>query len=288
MLCATGDLTDLRRQGYVSEPKFDGTRALIIKENGVVTLRNRHGIDYTKRLPEIVKAAEEIPADFKVDGEAVFVNPKTGKVEFTPCQRRCSTHFPDYQLKREIPIVHKSFDLLELNGEYLTDKPLRKRKQLLDHLLAGYTTIEYVPYRHDCEEHFKEVKKAEEEGLVLKDLKSRYENARSFSWLKVKNWRPPETCQVVGFTSGNNARAHFFGSLVLEQNGVYRGKVGTGFNDWELRQIKDILNDAPRVAKPFDIGEPYTAVKTDLKVQVKYYKITENGVMRFPVFIKTV
>lgn len=288
MLCETGDLTDLRRQGYVSEDKLDGTRLLINKENGVVTLRNRHGIDYTKRLPEIVKAAQEIPCDFKIDGEAVFINPKTGKIEFTGCQRRCATHFPDFMLRQQFPIAHKAFEILMLNGEDLTDKPYWKRKQWLDHLLAGYRTIEYVPYRKDCVDHFEEVKKAEEEGLVLKDLNSRYENERSYSWLKVKNWRPPETCQVVGFKAGKKSRAHFFGSLVLARNGKLRGCAGTGFNDWELRQIKDILSDAPRVTKPFDIGEPYTAVKTDLKVQVKYYKITENGVMRFPVFLKVV
>ncbi len=288
MLCETGDLSDLKRQGYVSEDKLDGTRVLIIKENGVVTLQNRRGINYTRRLPEIVKAAMAIPGDFTIDGEGVYINPKTGKVEFTPCQIRCSTHFPDFWLIQEAPIVHKAFELLKLNGEDLTDKPYWKRKQLLKDLLADRRTIQYVPYRRDCEEHFKEVKKAEEEGLVLKDLNSRYAYERSYSWLKVKNWRPPETCQVVGFTRGKNSRSHFFGSLVLAKDGKFRGCVGTGFNDWELRQVKDILSDAPRVVKPFNIGEPYTAVKTDLKVQVKYYKITENGVMRWPVFLKVV
>lgn len=288
MLCETGDLDDLRRQGYVSEWKFDGTRLFVDKKKDAVTLQNRHGIIYTRRLPKIVRAAMSIPGDFTIGGEAVYINPKTGKVEFTPCQRRCSTHFPDFLLIQEAPIIHMAFELLKLNGEDVTDKPYWKRKQLLRDLLAGHRTIQYVPYRRDLEQHFKEVKKAEAEGLILKDLNSRYENERSYSWLKVKNWRPPETCQVVGFTPGKNARAHFFGSLVLARNGKLRGCAGTGFSDWELRQIKDILSDAPRVAKPFDIDAPYTAVKTDLKVQVKYYKITENGVMRFPVFLEIV
>lgn len=295
MLCETGDLTDLRRQGYVSEEKLDGTRVFIVKENGVVTLRNRHGIDYTKRLPEIVKAAQQIPVkQFKIDGEAIYINPKTGEIEFTGSQIRCSTHFPDFWLKQDLPIRHKGFDLLMLNGEDIRDKPYYVRKQFLEDLLeifsgcTGNKTIEYVPFRKDCVDHFEEVKKADEEGLVLKDVNSRYEDARSYSWLKVKNWRPPEVCEVVGFTQGKNARKGFFGSLVLARNGKYRGKAGSGFNDWELRQVKDILSDAPRVAKPLDIGELYTAVKTDLKVKVKYYKITENGVMRFPVFLEVI
>lgn len=73
-----------------------------------------------------------------------------------------------------------------------------------------------------------------------------------------------------------------------DEDGNLRGCAGSGPSDWELRQIKDILEDAVEVPKPFEIGDPYTAVKTDLRVLVKYYKITENGVMRFPVFEKVV
>jgi ATP-dependent DNA ligase len=63
--------------------------------------------------------------------------------------------------------------------------------------------------------------------------------------------------------------------------------VGGGFSDLELRQIKDMLSNAPKVSPPFDIGEPYTAVKTSLKVKVKYYKTTEEGKLRHPTFLGT-
>lgn len=86
MLCATGSLRDLRRQGYAGEDKFDGTRVVIEKMKGVVTLWNRNGINYTRRLPEIVAAAESTSGDFTIDVEVVYINPRTGKVEFTPCQ----------------------------------------------------------------------------------------------------------------------------------------------------------------------------------------------------------
>jgi len=82
--------------------------------------------------------------------------------------------------------------------------------------------------------------------------------------------------------------AMFFGSLVLAKNGKHIGCAGSGFNDWELRQIKDLFADAPKISKPFEIGEPYTAVDIDMKVKIKYYQITDNGVMRFPVFERIV
>ena len=87
MLCEDGDLSDLKRQGYAAEWKYDGTRVLIIKEKGKVTLQNRHGIVYMRSLPELVEAVKEIPVDsFVIDGEVVYIDPETGKEAFTPCQ----------------------------------------------------------------------------------------------------------------------------------------------------------------------------------------------------------
>jgi len=57
-----------------------------VKKNGVATLINRHGIDYTHRLTELVDAAKSMKGDFTIDTEAVYINPVTKEVEFTPCQ----------------------------------------------------------------------------------------------------------------------------------------------------------------------------------------------------------
>jgi len=72
----------------------------------------------------------------------------------------------------------------------------------------------------------------------------------------------------------------------LSKGGKFIGCAGSGPNDWELRQLKDRFTDAPEIAKPFDIEEEYTALDIKLKVEVKYYKHTDNGVMRFPVFVR--
>jgi len=204
-------------------------------------------------------------------------------------ERRCATEFPSQLLIKEFPVVVKVFDMLKLGEEDVQDREFWNRKVLLSSLIGANRTLQYVKPRFDLEAAWKEVVKDEEEGLILKDMHSKYVPYRSHSWLKVKNWRPPEVCDVVGFTPGKNARAWSFGSLVLMKDGRFRGCVGSGFNDWELMQIRGILKDAEHVPKPFEIGEPYTAVKTSLKVRVKYYKITEaGGVMRFPVFVETV
>jgi len=285
MLCHDGDLSDLKRKDMVAEMKFDGTRVLIIKEQGKIRLQNRDGIDYTVRLGEIVQAAKRITASqFILDGEAVFVNSK-GEIEFVGSQRRCATQFPDILLRMQYPIVHKCFDIIELNGEDWIDRPYEERKTVLKDLLRSVTeqTIQYVPYRTDLERAFEEVVKKREEGLILKRLGSKYEHARSYNWLKVKNW-VCEVCEVAGYTPGKNARSIYFGSLVLVKDGKFRGCVGSGFTDRDLRQFKKAFDAAEKMGRPFEIGESWTAIKTNLKVKVKYYRITKSGVFRFPVY----
>ncbi|MEM3753336.1 MAG: ATP-dependent DNA ligase [Candidatus Micrarchaeaceae archaeon] len=269
--------------------KYDGTRCVIVKEKGEVTLQNRHGIIYTVRLPEIVEAAKAIPGSFIIDGEVVYVNPETGREEFTPCQKRCSTQFPDPLLIRKYPVVFKAFDIIKLDNEYVVDKPYWKRKTLLRALIGKSSVIQFVQYRRDVEKAWMEVVEQQREGLILKDFNSRYAlGERSWSWLKIKNWRTEE-CLVVGYCPSSKGRQ--FGSLVLAdpRDGSFRGCVGSGFNDYEMAKIWEILSHSPETGKPYPetlVGEPYVAVKANLKILVKYYETTENGHLRHPVFIK--
>ena len=291
MLCRDGDEDDLRDPNNVTEYKYDGTSLKAEKKHNKVRLMNRNGVIYTVRLPEILRALLAVNEDdFVVHGEVIYVNEELGREEFHPCQVRCATHFPDFWLIRQYPLKFAIFDVMRRKGRNVEKKPFLQRKTMLREMLEDCIDdrLRYVPYRYDCVKHFEETKKAEGEGLIAKDVNSGYVYERSYSWLKVKNWRH-EVCDVVGFTQGKNSRRHFFGALVLAKDGKRIGKAGGGFNDWELRQVKDILSDAPRVTEPFDIGEPYTAIQTDLRVQVKYYQLTGlNKVMREPVFEKIV
>ena len=270
--------------------KWDGTRVLAILDDGTVILQNRHGVIYTIRLPDIVKALQPIRGKHIIDSEVVYINPKTGREEFTPCQRRCATHYPDPYLREQLPVKLEAFDITQVHGMDVEKKPYYERKDMLYKLLMKHTednTIEYVSYESDLVKAWNEAVKQDREGLIAKQRESPYEHDRSYSWLKVKNWRF-ENCDVVGFTAGENSRSSFFGSLVLAKDGKFRGCAGSGLNAWELRKLKDIFTDSTTTDKPFSyeqVGETYTAVKIEMQALVKYYQTTENNVMRFPIFI---
>jgi ATP-dependent DNA ligase len=287
MLCEDGTENDLKSPTKATEWKYDGTRVKAEKHGNKVELINRHGVVYTARLPEIYRRILHLEGDCILDGEIVYM--LKGKDVFKGSQIRCSTHYPDFWLMQQYPVVYKIFDITMLNGKNLEQTGYLQRKEILqaflDQKACDSEFLHYVYHRFDSEQHFAETKNAESEGLIAKDVDSGYVYERSWHWLKIKNWRR-EVCDVVGYTAGKNARSHFFGSLVLAKDGVHRGAVGSGFGDWELRRVKDTLFDAPRMPVPFTIDEPYTAVKTDMQVRVKYYQVTENNVLRFPIFVE--
>ena len=180
-----------------------------------------------------------------------------------------------------------SWHILKLNGEKLENQPYLKQKKKLETLLKPVNRLHYTVHRFDLADFFLEEREKEGEGLILKNPDSGYERQRSYNWLKLKNWRF-KTCQVAGYTQGTGDRKYFFGSLVLQDSrGEYVGRVGSGFNGWDLRKLKDLFARTPESSKPFGIDKEYTAVDLDLEVVVKYYQVTDDGILRFPVFEHT-
>lgn len=85
------------------------------------------------------------------------------------------------------PPMLMAFDVLGLDGEDQRKRPLRERRQALEHLLRGERLI--LPVRRLAShglEAWKEVGRAGREGLVAKDPESPYVGGRTLRWLKVK------------------------------------------------------------------------------------------------------
>lgn len=277
-------------------------------------MQNRNGVIYTDRLPEIVAALQPFAGTWIHDGEIIFLD-KDGKESFTGCQRRCGTKYFDPWLAKQYPVKLVLWDSLKIDEENLELKPYLERKELLrlarfsdeddvlsepfcppttyaDHYADDPNqTILYEHYSENLVDPWQNAITNNNEGIIIKDRQSAYEHRRTYSWLKVKNWRF-ETANVVGFTPGKNARRSFFGALVLAdaQTGAFKGCAGSGFDDVELRLWKDHFFDCPPIQKPFtdvQVGESYTAIKSKQQVLVKYYQTTSSGVMRFPVYCQS-
>ena len=155
------------------------------------------------------------------------------------------------------PVTYVIFDLLHLDGRDLTGEPYSRRRELLEGLgLDGlsWQTPGYVVGR--AEELLAASAERRLEGIVLKRLDSRYApGKRGGAWLKVKNLGRQEFA-IGGWQPGEGRRRNQVGSILLgwfDANGElrYAGKVGTGFSDRDLDELRRRLRPLARKGNPF-------------------------------------
>lgn len=128
------------------------------------------------------------------------------------------------------------------------------------------------------------------EGLIAKDLSSKYVSGRSPAWLKVKV-RKEDEFVIGGFTAPSGAR-HYFGALLLGlYSGAklnYVGKVGTGFDEETLKSLYKKFGGLKRAGSPFasDVRErDATFIAPKLVAQIGYTEWTGDGKLRHPVYL---
>ncbi|RYD63750.1 MAG: ATP-dependent DNA ligase, partial [Sphingomonadales bacterium] len=114
--------------GWLHEMKYDGYRALVAIGKGGPHVYTRSGLDWTDKFTGIAQAAATLPAaSALIDGEVVAF--KNGKPDFSTLQDALSNGSGD--------LAFFAFDLLELDGEDMTDLPQIDRKERLRTLLDG-------------------------------------------------------------------------------------------------------------------------------------------------------
>ncbi|RZI76989.1 MAG: DNA ligase D [Pseudomonas sp.] len=269
---------------WLHELKYDGYRTLISIGGGEGRAYTRSGLDWSDRFARLI--AEAIALNVRsalIDGEAVVSLPD-GRTSFQALQAA---------LKGDPSrIDYFAFDLLELDGEDLTGRPLVERKELLANLLR--TASGPIRYSDHIlgrgEELFDTFCKAGLEGVISKRVDAKYSGSRSGSWVKTKCIRRQEFI-IVGWTPSEKQRG--FRSLLLGVNEDgklrYAGKVGTGFTGDEIERLLEIM--APLEQEQAPVVAPRAAVrgahwlKPQLVAEIAYIEFTDEGVLRHPSYL---
>jgi bifunctional non-homologous end joining protein LigD len=285
---------------WLYELKFDGIRAIAIKDGKKANLISRNKNELRSRFPEIAEAMKSFPAnECVVDGEIVALD-EEGRSSFQLLQ---SIEMDG----RQSPIRFYVFDLLQLEGRSLINLPLVGRKQALAALCENVP--EPIRYSGELSGEvralLKEVKRRGLEGLIGKQRYSIYEpGRRSGAWIKLKCLNEQEFV-IGGYTPPAGARKHFGAILVgYYKNGklFFAGKVGTGFNSKSLAELAKKFrelkrNDCLFADLPSKQGERWVQgitpsmmkkmhwVKPVLVAQIKFAEWTRDGKLRQPVFL---
>ncbi len=122
---------------------------------------------------------------------------------------------------------------------------------------------------------------------MAKRLESRYfPGRRSRDWLKIKNVRSQEMV-IGGWLPGEGSRAGKIGALLVghwDKEGEsprlrYAGRVGTGFDDRDLKLLADELEALRREDSPFSGRQPpkhSIFVEPELVAEVAFSEWTER------------
>jgi bifunctional non-homologous end joining protein LigD len=294
-------LTDRRFSDprWLFERKLDGERCLAFRDGGRVRLlsRTRQHLDGT--YPEVVDALAPLPVgDFVVDGEVVAFD--RGRTSFGRLQQRIGISDPERARRSPVAVFYYVFDLLHLDGQDTTALPLRARKSLLrDTLSFRSRELRYTTHRNAAGEALFAAACARGwEGVVAKRAGAPYVGRRSDDWLKFKCSAGQELI-VGGFTEPAGSRVGLGALVVGYYQGddlVYAGKVGTGFSQATLRELRRRLNALETPDPPFrddDVrraargpgGAAVHWVRPELVAEVAFTEWTTDGRLRHPRFV---
>ena len=290
---------ELPRSGdWVYEIKFDGIRAIAVKDKDRVRLYSRLHNDLTGRFPEVARSIQGLRCERAVvDGEIVALD-REGRSSFQLLQ---SAHAPG----ERPPIHYYVFDLLNLEGADLKGLPLTRRKELLGPLVPpGQDVVRFsASLVGDAKQLLAEACRHKLEGLIAKQPGAKYEpGRRGNAFLKIKCLSGQEFV-IGGYTQPKGGRLHFGAILVgYYDRGklIFASKVGTGFNEQSLASLYRQFQKLKRADCPFanlpekrgtsgglTAGEMTrcTWVEPRLVCQIAFTEWTRDGHLRHPVFL---
>jgi len=281
---------------WVFEPKYDGLRVLGRFDGEQLTLLSRNEASQNAQFPEIADALREsLKQPAIVDGEVVCFDER-GRTSFRLLQQR-------FHLKNEgeirarmekYPAYIYLFDLLYLERYEVTGLPLEERKRLLRQAVRWSDRVLWTEYRvGEGVRLWKQACRHGDEGIIGKHKGSTYVAGRSSWWVKVKCIGRQEFV-ICGFTDPQRSRVGLGALLVgyYSDDGkrlIYAGKVGTGYTNEMLLDLRERLDKREQKSSPIDEGDPPRGphvhwVKPELVAEIAFGEWTQNGLLRQPRF----
>lgn len=268
---------------WIFEQKLDGLRCVAVRNGDEIDLWSRNHLSFNSRFPEVVSALKRLPVDnFVLDGELVAM--EDGKSSFLSLQQG-----------KGQGRYYCIFDMLHLLGNDMRELPWSERKALLNRFFEASQTnpegpLQLVnPLVGSFDELWDRACEQKWEGLIAKRVDAQYVSGRSSNWRKLKTSMGQEFV-VGGWTAPKNSRAGLGALLVGYYDGDqfrYAGKVGSGLNHENLRELTKELIDSEVEQCPFDeTVRERTArwARPSIVVDVVFGEWTTAGKLRHPRF----
>jgi ATP-dependent DNA ligase len=231
---------------WIFEPKWDGFRALVFRDNDDIFIQSRDEKPLNRYFPELLPPIQaSLPSRCVLDGEIVIA--RNGTLDFDSLQLRLHPAASRVKLlSGQIPASIVFFDLLCLENRDLRDVPFEQRRAELETLMGSVAPPLYLtPATRDravAADWFSRFEGAGLDGVIAKPSDGMYEpNKRAM--LKIKHDRDCD-CVVAGFR-WHRKDADSVGSLLLglfDDAGVFQHVgVCSSFTDQKRRELVEFL-----------------------------------------------
>lgn len=277
-------------ENWVAQIKWDGVRILTYYDGNEIRLFNRKTNERTWHYPELHEIHAFCAAgSIILDGEIIALG-KNGKPSFHEVMRRDGIRRMERvdAVKNSVPISYMIFDVLFLNGQWVNHKNLQERIELLANIVIPGEHVQLVTSHHDGETLFNVIQQQQMEGIVIKDLNSKYYiNGKNDRWLKMKNYR-----DLVAVIGGVTIRDGIVNAVLLglyDQSGQlwYIGHAGTGrLTKQEWRDLTERIK--PLITKERTFANKPERIKDAIWIQplftakIQYIDWTADHLLRQP------
>lgn len=301
MLAVTTATLPADAAAWAAEVKWDGYRALCLRDDDGLRLESRRGTDMAAWFPELGGLHRALGGhQVVVDGEVVAIG-ADGRPAFELLQQRMRRR-PTATGRRgpdAAPVVYLVFDVLWLDGRLVTALPLTRRRELLEGLeLAGSSWQTTSLFPGQAAELVAASRQQDLEGVVVKRLESPYRpGRRSADWRKLLNYHH-DVFVVGGYVPGPDGVAALLVGDPDPQTGLLRfvGRVDHGMLAPTRRRLAELLAGRT-AASPFQrpvpaggrwgqgqVAEPALVfVRPEVAVRVRYLG-WEAGRLRHPAY----
>src|SRR5579884_2317878 len=190
-----------RGKGMIYEPKWDGFRCVVFRDQAEVELGSRNERPLTRYFPELVESlGRELPERSVIDGEIVIAGPNG--LDFDALLQRI--HPADSRVRMlasTTPASFVAFDVLALGDRNLMSTPFSERRSVLAEALGAATApVHVTPATEDpgqAADWFDRFEGAGLDGVVAKRPETTYRPGERVM-MKVKHERTAD-CVVAGF-----------------------------------------------------------------------------------------
>jgi ATP-dependent DNA ligase len=232
---------------WIFEPKWDGFRALIFRDEDKILIQSRDEKSLNRYFPELIDPLlRQLPGRCALDGELVIAS--HGALDFDALQLRIHPAASRVKLlSKQIPASFVCFDLLCEGDDDLCSEPFHLRRARLEKLFfSAVPPLHLTPATRDrgvASDWFRRFEGAGLDGVMAKPADGTYEPGKRVMF-KVKHERDCD-CVVAGFRWYKDAKGEAIGSLLLglfdESGALQHVGVCSSFTKDKRRELLEFL-----------------------------------------------